>query len=156
MISRISPSVSAFADFPTPRVSLVRFIGCPTGLPNGMSIGLDAETSRANRIHRLQRRRGSCRGDPRSMRRSFPPHQPRSFISGPTGTNRGRITSSSCCRARLASHGPREQEVSLRDAAGSRALAHQASRISGSQGRTTQTSRRTPLQQAPSWRTPSL
>ena len=49
-------------------------------------------------------------------------------------------TSSSCCCARLASHGPRELEASLRDTADSRAFAHQASRISGSQGRTTWTS----------------
>ena len=105
MISRSSPSVSALADFPTPRVSLVstskgrpalsrsdepiidpgpvaerspgvvaahyartristlRLIERPTGLPNGMSIGLDTEISRANRSHRCQRRRGLCHGD---------------------------------------------------------------------------------------------
>ena len=105
MISRSSPSISALADFPTPRVSLVstskgwpalsrsdepivdpgpvaerspgvvaahyartrmptvRLIGRPTGLPNGMSIGLDTEISRANRSHRCQRRRGLCHGD---------------------------------------------------------------------------------------------
>ena len=86
MISRSSPSISALADFPTPRVSLVRFIGCPTGLPNGMSIGLDTEISRANRSHRCQRRRGLCHGDRcrrdlRSMWRYSPPHRPNSFIS---------------------------------------------------------------------------
>ena len=104
MISRSSPSISALADFPTPRVSLVstskgwpalsrsgepivdpgpvaerspgvivahyvrtrlptgRLIGRPTGLPNGMSIGLDTEISRANRSHRRQRRRARATG----------------------------------------------------------------------------------------------
>ena len=59
---------------------------------------------RVNRIHRRHRPRGSCHGDRcrrdlRSMRRYIPPHRPSSSISGPAGTNRGRITSSSCCRA---------------------------------------------------------